>query len=457
MPRLFTCALILVSLVATSVRADAGPGHVVLISVDGFPAYLLWDQKLPIPNIRKLARQGAWAEGMRVSNPSVTWPNHTTLVTGVRPERHGVLFNGVLVHGAAGMPATIDPKRDQRDLIRVPTIFDVAHAAGLSTVGIDWPCTRNAPGLDENYPDVPDAGRYTTSGLRSQLLADGVLKSESEPTLVANSPIGHDDAWTTMACRAIVKQQPRLLLLHLLNVDATHHAEGPRSGPGYTAVAYADALVGRVLAAIDEAGIRDRTTIFVVADHGFTSTPKGLKPNALLRKHGLLTAGRGGKPESADVMVVPEGGIGMLYFTRPQPSAADFEQVKAIFKGQEGLVTILEPADYSRYGFPQPTDNPQMADLVLVAKDGYSFSGNAEGDDFVVPGIMAKVPAGNHGFISTEPKMNALCVISGHGIKAGIQLPVIENIDIAPTVAALLKLQLPNVQGRVLKEALAGE
>lgn len=457
MSRLFALALIFVSLIATSVRADAEPGNVVLISIDGFPAYLLWDEKLPIPNIRKLARQGAWAEGMRVSNPSVTWPNHTTLVTGVRPERHGVLFNGVLVHGAPGMPVSLDPKRDQRELIRVPTIFDVAHAAGLSTAGIDWPCTRNAPGLDENFPDVPEAGRYATPALRSQLLADGVLKSESDPVLVANSAPGHDEAWTTMTCRAIVKQHPRLLLLHLLNVDATHHGVGPRTSGGYTAVAYADACVGRVLAALDEAGVRDRTTIFVVADHGFTTTPNGLLPNALLRKHGLLTAGRGGKVESADAMVFPEGGIGMLYFTRPHPSAADFEKVKAIFKDQEGLVTILEPTDYARYGFPQPRDNSQMADLVLVAKDGYAFAASAEGDEFVVPRVVSKTATGNHGFLSTDPKMNALCVVSGRGIKAGAQLPVIENIDIAPTIAALLKLQLPGVQGHVLNAALVAE
>ena len=454
MVRLLVFALLLVSGIASLAGAEAQPEHVVMISVDGFPAYLLWDEKLPIPNIRKLARQGAWSEGMRVSNPSVTWPNHTTLVTGVRPERHGVLFNGVLVHGPAGTPVTVDPKRDQRELIRVPTIFDAAHAAGLSTAGINWPCTRNAAALDVNFSDVPEAGRYATGELRSQLIADGVLKSETDPRLVADSASGHDDAWTTMTCQAIVERKPRLVLLHLLNVDATHHAEGPRSGPGYTALAYADACVGRVLAALDEAGIRDRTTVFVVADHGFTSTPKGLKPNALLRRNGLLASGRAGKVESADVMVVPEGGIGMLYFTRPHPSAAEQAKVKAIFAGQEGLATILEPADYARYGFPQPSDNPQMADMVLVAKDGYSFSGNSEGDEFVVPGIIAKVPVGNHGFISTEPKMNALCVISGCGIKSGVKLPVIDNTDVAPTIAALLNISLPDVTGHVLKEAL---
>ena len=76
--------------------------HVVVITIDGLPAYYLDDPAASLPVIRGLAADGVGAEGMRVSNPSVTWPNHTTLMTGVHPERHGVLYNGVLERSAAG-------------------------------------------------------------------------------------------------------------------------------------------------------------------------------------------------------------------------------------------------------------------------------------------------------------------------------------------------------------------
>ncbi len=66
--------------------------HVVVITIDGLPAYYLDDPAASLPVIRGLAADGVAAEGMRVSNPSVTWPNHTTLMTGVHPERHGVLL-----------------------------------------------------------------------------------------------------------------------------------------------------------------------------------------------------------------------------------------------------------------------------------------------------------------------------------------------------------------------------
>src|SRR6187399_54372 len=100
---------------SATVRGAAPDRHVVVICVDGLAAYLIDDPKAPLPTIRRLAREGAIVDGgMRVSNPSVTWPNHTSLVTGVRPEKHGVLANGVLVRGAIDVPVFVDPKRDQR-------------------------------------------------------------------------------------------------------------------------------------------------------------------------------------------------------------------------------------------------------------------------------------------------------------------------------------------------------
>src|SRR5665213_1632947 len=120
--RTFVCLLLISLLSSPMSRAD--DRHVVIITMDGFPAYLLTDPRAPIPTIRKLAAGGATADGMHVVNPSVTWPNHTTLVTGVSPAKHGVIFNGVLVRGEAGTPVKVDPARDQSELVAVPTLWD---------------------------------------------------------------------------------------------------------------------------------------------------------------------------------------------------------------------------------------------------------------------------------------------------------------------------------------------
>jgi len=154
--------------------------HVVLITIDGFPAYMFWDAQASIPRIRELASEGVASEGMRVCNPTVTWPNHTTLVTGVRAVKHSVLFNGVLVRPGAGLPVRIDEERDKADLVSGETIFDLLHEHGYRTAAIDWPCTRNSDALEDNFPDVPDHLAHTTPRLRRELVAEGVLTNETD-------------------------------------------------------------------------------------------------------------------------------------------------------------------------------------------------------------------------------------------------------------------------------------
>jgi predicted AlkP superfamily pyrophosphatase or phosphodiesterase len=426
----------------------------VVISIDGFAAYLLDDPKAPVPTIRRLAKGGAFvASGIRVSNPAVTWPNHTSLVTGVRPEKHGVLANGVLVRGSVDVPVVVDPRRDKTDLVQVGTIYDAAHAAGLTTAEVNWPCTRNAKSLNDSFPDVPEAVTHCTPRLRDELIAAGILVDGTEKTFLAHSVVGRDHAWTEAACHLIRRRKPNLLLLHLLNVDATHHADGAQSPSGYTANAYADACVARVLEALDDAGIREQTTVFVVADHGFTRTPKAVRPNVLLRQAGLLKSERG-KVTEARVNIVPEGGVGLVYCNDPGKVEADRRRVKELFVGKEGIADMLEPERFAEYGLPHPRGYSQAPDLVLVAADGYAVSGSPDGEEFTGTNVEARVSLGSHGFLSLNPKMNALCVVSGRNVRPGSRIERAENIDVAPTVARLLGLSGFTADGRAWDEIL---
>jgi len=436
-------AVFLVAAPSVGLQPTAAAGsdrHVVIVCIDGFAAYLLNDPKAPVPTLRKLAEEGAFAEGgMRVSNPSVTWPNHTTLVTGVRADRHGVLANGSLVRGGVGVPVFVDPKKDKRDLVRVPTVYDAAHQMGLTTAEVNWPCTRGAASLDDSFPDVPDQVTHMTPRLRTELIQQGVLADATDKSFAAHSGPGRDLIWTNTACHIIRTRKPNFLLVHLLNNDSTHHAEGAQSPAGYTANAYADMCLAQILRAIDDAGIRGKTTVFVVADHGFTLTPKALRPNVVLRQNGLLTVA-GGKIAEARVHVVPEGGIGLVYCTDPGAAPADRKRIQELFHRLEGIANVLAPDQFAEYGLPHPREYGPAPDLVIVAKDGYGVSGSAEGETLVALGSEAKVSAGSHGFLSTEKKMNAVCVISGAGIRRGVKLSNVENTDIAPTAARLLGL-----------------
>jgi predicted AlkP superfamily pyrophosphatase or phosphodiesterase len=430
--------------------------HVVIISVDGFPAYLLEDPKAPIPNVRRLAREGVSAAGMRVINPSVTWPNHTSLVTGVRADKHGVLANGILTRHGSNQPITIEPHHDQAEMVRMPTLFDLAHQAGMSTAAINWPCTRNSTSLDDNFPDVPDAVEYTTPRLREELQAAGLLTGEAKDFIKNTSAPQRDLTWTEATRLVLNQRKPRLTLLHLLNVDATHHALGPQTPGGYTAIGLADACIGRVLEGIAAAGIADQTAVFIVADHGFTQTPRALKPNVLLRREGFLKEGRGGKIEDVRAVVVPEGGMGLLYFCDPNLSEEERQKIEKLLAEQEGIAQVIRPQQFGEYGLPNPRADSQMSDLVLLAQEGFGFSGRADGDEFVVPGEAAGVPKGSHGFTADLEKMNAVFVAAGAGVQQGVRLGLIKNLDVAPTAAALLGFSMPTADGRVLSEALSG-
>jgi hypothetical protein len=143
----------------------------------------------------------------------------------------------------------------------------------------------------------------------------------------------------------------------------------------------------------------------------------------------------------------------MVYFRSPETREADRNKVIELFKNQEGVGKIIEPEDFAKYGYPMPEKNPQMADLVLSAKHGYSFSGVEKTDETIIP--TRGGGSGSHGYLSENPNMNAMFVAAGRGIAKGKKIGLVENIDVAPTVAFLLGEKLPGADGKVLKQILA--
>jgi predicted AlkP superfamily pyrophosphatase or phosphodiesterase len=428
--------------------------HVVLITIDGLPAYLMEDTNAPLRTLRKLAQEGTVAEGMTVSNPSVTWPNHTTLVTGVEPAKHHVLFNGVLVRGEAGVPAKVDPRRDKSELVAVPTINDYLHSLGYRTADVNWPCTRNAKTLDWSFPDVPEQVTQMTASLRAEAVGAGILVDATDKTFLALSGPAKDQVWTATACHVIEKHKPNLLLFHLLVTDSTHHKYGPQSPAGYVAVGLADAHVNQLIESLRRAGILERTTIIVTSDHGFARATNLLNPNVLFRKAGLLEADNSGVITKARAHIISEGGTALVYLTDPKTKEDDSRKVLKLLRSQPEISEILEAKDFARFGYPDPEKFAGMSDFVLIPKEGSAFANTTTGDEFVTM-ITPEMNQGFHGFISTNPKMDATFVAWGRGIKKGEKIGMVKNIDVAPTLAALLGETLPNTDGKVLKEILA--
>ena len=154
LPRLSLTFTIFLSISILALEAaERHVRHVVLVSVDGLSASYLSDSRAEMPNLRAIAAKGVSARGMQTSFPSVTWPSHTSLVTGMHPARHGVIGNAVWNRQTGKRVVYIgDPVLTKNEAIRVPTLYDVAHQAGLSTASVIWPCSNGAKTLDWIIP-----------------------------------------------------------------------------------------------------------------------------------------------------------------------------------------------------------------------------------------------------------------------------------------------------------------
>jgi predicted AlkP superfamily pyrophosphatase or phosphodiesterase len=429
-------------------RADTA-NHVVIITLDGFPGWALDDPYLPVPTLRALATRGATAKGMRPVNPSVTWPNHTSIVTGVTPAKHGVLFNGILVRDP-GVSPRVEPWRDKSEMVRAPTLYDVAHQAGLTTAQVDWVAILNTPAMTWEFPERPERPE-TKPEIGREMVKAGALSQADLDTFATRNIVWRDEVWTNAAIHILRAHRPNLLLFHLLALDSTQHRYGPRTPAAMTSMALLDAQVARIVRTLEETGLMARTTIFVLSDHGFRSVKRQIFPNAALLKAGLVKAADG-KITATDAYVVPEGGTALVYVTAPDPAGEILARTRQALAGLEGIDKVIEPGDYAQYGLPQPAANQQMGALFLTAKEGYAFAG-AAGDKTV--GDAPEGSLGAHGYLSTDPDIQSLFIASGRGIKRGVTLDTVNNLDVAPTASALLKLQMKDVEGRVLTEILA--
>ncbi len=259
---------------------------VIVVTIDGFPARALEDPRLPMPTLRSLAASGAVAAGMQPINPTVTWPNHTAMVTGVNSSQHFVMANGLIVLPPDGTAPTVKPWIDKDKLVHARTLYEAAAEKGLTTGQVDWVAIFGAKGVNWQFGESPDL----RDAIPQELIARGeVTRQQLETFIQKSSSAWRDLIWTDAAVDIIEKHTPNLLLFHLLQTDSIQHQYGPLTPPAYAAYAYADHCLERVVDAARNAGILDRTTFFILSDHGFATYTHTISPNVALVQQGLLS------------------------------------------------------------------------------------------------------------------------------------------------------------------------
>ena len=373
----------------------------LVISVDGLDNRYLQNCDrlgLRIPHIRDLMQKGQLSAGVIGVAPTITWPSHTTIITGVTPPVHGILSNR--------LPDGNYPWSAHR--IKVKTLLDAAHDAGLQSATITWPVTVDAPVAF----DLPEYFKRRRGGAMDL----ATIESKSIPPDLAGKISAvfpsfpqewMDDRTRTLAVTYLLqKQKPDLVLVHLVDLDSEEHDNAPFSHAANAILEYTDELIGRMLQAKP-----DNMAVALVSDHGFEE----IRTEIDIRK---IAADKGVEGVSTRGFIAIAGNDEAA--TLLQQLASDPEN---------GIGRQIPRGEIERFA-------PELlnAKAVYESAEGVMFGGNGK-DIRTKPKEI-----GNHGHWPT--RYRAVFLLSQPGVPPA-RLPEIPMTGIAGQLARVLDLKFP--------------
>lgn len=421
--------------------ASAEP--VLLIAIDGLrPGDVLEAEKrgINIPNLRRFVKEGSYASGVRGVLPTVTYPSHATLITGTSPARHGIVGN-----------TTFDPMQVNQSgwfwyasAFKVPTLWDAAARAGLTTASVHWPTTVGASAIRWNLPQYWRSGHDDDRALMKVLATPGLVDSlETEVGSAYAQGIGEvidgDENRTAFAVRLIAREKPDFATVYLTALDHEQHLAGPGSPEAKAVLERIDVQVGLLTAAARAA--RPDTVIAIASDHGFAATDTEIGLFRPFIDSGLITLDKDGKISGWDAMPWPSGGSIAIVLARPDDAAlvAKVGDLLATLKANPAA-RIAAIADAG--GIRDMGGNPGASFYVELERGafGAGFRGAAS-----VLSAPAKYK-GMHGYFPTAMDMRSTFLVMGPGVQRGRNLGDIDMRAIAPTLARILKIDLPDAE-----------
>ncbi len=362
-------------------------GHsVLLVSLDGFRADYL-DLGIT-PALSRIAREGVRARWLTPSYPTLTFPNHYSIVTGLAPDRHGIVHNTMRDPALGGFKLSDRTAVGDGRWWGGEPIWVGAEKAGLRSAAMYWPGSEAAIGGVR--PTRWNAYRDGDT-LPYAMRVDTVLGWLSEPG----------------------STRPRIATLYFEGIDKAGHAHGPDSPQAHAAVRETDAALARLLRGLDERGLRDRVDVIVVSDHGM----------ATVRRERLVAVEDVVSPEEAAVIT-----IGQVVTIAPNPG---FEQrIERRLLGAHERYNCWRKGELPtrwRYG-----THRRIPPIVCQMREGW---------DMLPRELVAKRPAhdrGSHGYDPALPSMRALFVARGPSFRPGTLLEPFANVDVYPLLARLL-------------------
>jgi alkaline phosphatase D len=378
--------------------------YVVLVSLDGFR----WDyaKNFGATHLLALGKRGVWApEGMMPSYPSLTFPNHFTMVTGLYPEHHGLVANGFYDETKQARYAIANPKAvsDGSWYSGVP-LWSLAESQGMRSACLFWPGSEaEIAGHRPTWYAVFDEKTQATNEVEQARI---------------------DDAKALL--RLPEAERPHFITIYYSEPDHEGHEFGPDAPETKAAARKMDVLVGKLKAALDATGLP--IDLVVVSDHGMVKVEGGwINLDEFADLTGFETAGM------------------LLYGKTEEDRARAYSQLK-----QASSQFIV----YRRKNMPAGLDynqNPREGDPIVVATGSYAIRAHAPAE-----GKPDNPPnAGMHGFDPHRiPEMKASFFAAGPDILAGHKVAPFENVNLYPWLAHMLGLQAPKTDGSL--NVLAG-
>lgn len=371
-------------LAGSTPAVPAAPPKLLLVSIDGLRADML-DRGIT-PHLSRIATAGVRARWMTPSYPSLTFPNHYTLVTGLRPDHHGIIHNSM-------QEAALGTFRlNQRETVTDPRwwggqpVWVGAEKAGVRTATWSW------PGSEAAIQGVrPSQWRSYDASVALPDRIDQVL------------------AWASQTDA----QAPRLITLYMEQVDHAGHEHGPDSPEYRAAIGEVDKAIGRLLEGLRDRGLDAATNIIVVSDHGMAQVPDG---NSIAIED--MVAPGVAKNVSAGQS------IGFAPLPGKQRQA---EQILLGAHAQYDCWTRQTLPPRWKYG-----THPRIPPIVCQMHEGW----NALTRD----SLAKRVPGdrGSHGYDNALPSMRAVFIARGPSFKQGQTLPGFDNVDVYPLLTRLL-------------------
>jgi predicted AlkP superfamily pyrophosphatase or phosphodiesterase len=446
-----TIALCLL-LAASSLLAQARQ-PVLLISVDGLrPDYVTKadENHLRIPNLRRMMAGGTYADGVTGVFPTVTYPSHTTLVTGVWPAEHGILNN-----------TRFDPERNlfnawywYADQIKTSTLWSAAHAAGLHTASVSWPVTVDATSIDTLIPEywrTPSPGDAFNPDDR--FLMNAISRPDGELTRIAqrtatpymmgnDTTLAGDEVRTRYSLDILQQHRPEFMTIHLSSLDEEEHLHGPFSPEANADLEGIDGMLARL--AEQELRNYPNAVVVIVSDHGFAKVDHATNLYIPFIQVGLIQIDK--SPSGAPVVKLWKaqpwiaGCMAPIVLHDPADSATR-DAARSLLDilaadPANGIEAILDHnAVTALGGFPD-------APFVVTFRPGYCNGGAISG-----PLVTDSTQKGTHGYNpATTPEMRASFFVTGQGIALGRDLGVVDMRQIAPALAQLLGVSLPSAK-----------